>query len=85
MSALHTPWIAHEYGSPKGHWFVRDSNGETINYPLAEREALLFAAAPTMLDALEAVDRMFSEPGKFNKNSVRDQVRAAIAKATVQS
>ncbi len=38
--------------------------------------------ADIMLAALEAVDRMFSEPGTINKSTVRDQVRAAIAKAT---
>ena len=44
--------------------------------------ARLIAASPDLLAACEAVDRMFSEPGKFNKNSVRDCVRAAIVKAT---
>lgn len=53
MGVLHTPWIAHEYGSPVGHWYVRNSNDETINYPLAESDAFLFAAAPDLLTALK--------------------------------
>ena|SRR6185312_7615362 len=38
-------------------------------------------AAPSLLEALQAVDEMFSRPGSINKQTVRDKVRAAIARA----
>ena len=44
--------------------------------------ARLIAAAPDLLEACEAADRMFSEPRKYNANTVRDLIRAAIARAT---
>jgi hypothetical protein len=34
-----------------------------------------------LLETLEAVDEMFSAPGRINKNTVRDRVRFVIAKA----
>jgi hypothetical protein len=46
-----------------------------------EANAHLIAAAPCLYEALEAVDRMFSAPGRINKNAVRDKVRAALSRA----
>lgn len=44
-------------------------------------EAHLIAAAPDMAEALDAVDRMLSEPRKHNATTIRAMVRAALSKA----
>ena len=82
MSGLHTPWIAREYGSPKGRWFVRNSNNETINYPLTEGEAFLFAAAPDLLAALTDLEESVSGRGFIGLQDALGNARAAIARAT---
>lgn len=46
-----------------------------------EANAHLIAAAPDMADALDMVDAMFSHPGQINKTTVREVVRAVLAKA----
>jgi hypothetical protein len=51
--------------------FDKDSQfASALRELLAERERLM--------GTLEAVDRMFSNPGSINKNTVRDKVRATI-------
>lgn len=88
MSARHTPgpWqaIGTCVGNAKGErrFVVGITRTAYASQDEMRANARLIAAAPELLEALEAVDRMFSEPGKWNKISVRDCVRAAIAKAT---
>lgn len=77
------PWIAAQ------SLVVRDGYGVEIavtsykSHPQeCEANAKLIAASPELLEALQAVDSMLSEPGKHNARSVLDKVRAAISKAT---
>jgi hypothetical protein len=88
--------VSHNYGydlvaqgsAPKGYggWLVELHSGERPTdgpefRELFEANARLISAAPDMFEALESVDDMFSNPGRINKNTVRDNVRAALAKA----
>ena len=48
-----------------------------------ETDAHAIAAVPQLVEALLAVDDMFSMPGRINKTTVRDKVRDALRAAKV--
>ena len=89
MTAKHTPgpWSyvgksRIRSGNPRQPIATAFGSGRTHDERAAN--ARLIAAAPDLLAALQAVDEMFSQPGKINSETVKRVVRAAIAKA-VQS
>ena len=80
------PWVAHEYGSPKGSFYVRGPNNErVVNGPSLTNEfnARLIAAAPDLLEALQRLVNCYSvSSSRESRDSCWNQARAAIAKAT---
>lgn len=86
------PWRVENYDYTPNHpWVYANRNHERdpqgveyymcVSGAISQDDARLIAAAPDMAEALEAVDRMLSEPRKYNAQTVKAQVRAALARA----
>ena len=74
-------------GNPAHVFFDDDRSGyeRQRDADRTDADAQAIAHVPDMIAALQAVDQMFSLPGKINKNTVRDRVRAALSKALGES
>ena len=66
---------------PEGWACVYDDYPPGVGSPDLLANSHLIAAAPDMAEALDAVDRMLSEPRKHNATTIRAMVRAALSKA----
>lgn len=94
MTAAHTPgpWVVAGPEAASGPGYVMTRGGTYIAKPLINNEAnaRLIAAAPELLDALEAALAHFGPFAEITINGQRDPddvrvtalIRAAIAKAT---
>lgn len=81
-----TPWGDADYIAAPTDENPEAATRRFIEYGAFPKEqfhanARLIAAAPDMAEALDAVDRMLSEPRKYNATTVKAMVRAALAKA----
>lgn len=94
QEAKHTPgpWVANGryIGTPNHKSFIaecKDQNGNWTNEPMAVANARLIAAAPELLEALQAIERHHVEQNRLKgrdegKSKTLTIARAAIAKAT---
>lgn len=48
------PWVAEEFGSPRGRWYVRDANGKIFFSGLTESDAAFIVKACNAHDDLIA-------------------------------
>ena len=83
------PWIAKELDGAGWVDIVKLNDGGRESVPFAackhfdqEANARLIAAAPELLDALHAADQTFAQNGLLACHAARQQISAAIAKAT---
>ena len=83
------PWIAKELDGAGWVDIVKLNDGGRESVPFAackhfdqEANARLIAAAPELLDALHAADQTFAQNGLLACHAARQQISAAILKAT---